>query len=130
MSSGVYYSHCKISWLEQTLLNMVDLTQQWSLYISLYISVQLLYLSLIVKSVWVMYCRYCVYDYHSFITFTDGTQIFKKFIFKEGTQQTYTRSFKVLEEQLLQWDCIVFSLVHVRPKLNWYLQYNSSTWSW
>ena len=33
-----------------------------------------LILKIIVLSVWVMYCRYCVHEYHSFITFTDGTE--------------------------------------------------------
>ena len=31
----------------------------------------------IVLSVWVMYCRYCVHEYHSFIPFTDETQFSK-----------------------------------------------------
>ena len=66
----------------------------------MYLNMQLLYLSLIVLSVWVMYCRYCVHEYHSDITLTDETQIFKKFIFREGTKQTYNRSFKVIKKQL------------------------------
>ena len=65
-----------------------------------------------------MYCRYCVHKYHSYITFTDGTQIFKKFIFREGTQQTYNRCSG--GTIIAAWDHNVFFMVHVFPKLNQY----------
>jgi len=53
----------------------------------------------LVLSVWVMYCIYCVHEYHSCITFTDGTQFSKK-IFREETKQNHDRLILVLEEQV------------------------------
>ena len=67
-----------------------------------------------------MYCIYCVHEYHSCITFTDGTQFSKK-IFREETKQNHDRLILVLEEQVAV-GCIVFSLVHVLSKLNQYHQ--------
>ena len=52
-----------------------------------------------VLSVWVMYRIYYVDEYHSCITCTDGTQIFKK-IFREETLQNHDRFILVLEEQV------------------------------
>ena len=46
---------------------MVDLTQLWG---SIFIN-QCITLILFILSVWVMYCGYCVHEYHIYITFTD-----------------------------------------------------------
>ena len=51
----------------------------------------------IVLSVWVMYCEYCVHEYHSYITFTDGTLSQHSTLSKSLSHQS---TWIVLEEQV------------------------------